>query len=271
MAEIMRLDVALVERNLVKSRTRAKTLIEKGQVSVNGTVCKKSSFSVTNEDFLQVEEPCPFVSRGGYKLLKALQFFSISVQGLICVDVGASTGGFTDCLLQHGANTVHAVDVGTNQLVEGLRVNPKVICKEQFNFRYATKKDFSLPVQFACVDVSFISLSLILPALSQILEEKGQAVCLIKPQFEAGKENIGKNGIVKSEKVHLQVLKNVIASMNQNGFSVMGITSSPIHGGDGNIEYLVYLKKEDNGAFVSLEQLEQVVENAPKELQEEQV
>ncbi len=271
MAETLRLDVALVERDLVKSRTRAKTLIEKGQVSVNGKVCKKSSFTVTANDCLQVEEPCPFVSRGGYKLLKALQTFFIVVQGRTCVDVGASTGGFTDCLLQHGANTVYAVDVGTNQLVEELRVNPKVICKEQFNFRYATKKDFPLSVQFACVDVSFISLSLILPALSEILEEKGEGVCLIKPQFEAGKENIGKNGIVKNKKVHLQVLKNVIAAMNQNGFSVLGITSSPIHGGDGNIEYLAYLKKEDTGAFVSLEKLEAVVENAPKEVQEEQV
>lgn len=271
MAETLRLDVALVERGLVKSRTRAKLLVEKGQVLVNGKICNKSSFAVTVNDILQVEDTCRFVSRGGYKLLKGLEVFGISVEDLACVDVGASTGGFTDCLLQHGATLVYAVDVGTNQLVDTLRNHPKVVCKEQFNFRYATKEDFPTPLQFACVDVSFISLSMILPALATVLEENAQAVCLIKPQFEAGRENIGKNGIVKSKKAHLQVLKTVTAQMNINGFSVMGITGSPIQGGNGNIEYLAYLKKDGLGLCPLDEQLQQVVEKAPKEVQEERV
>ncbi len=269
MAEPLRLDIALVERDLVKSRTRAKTLIEKGNVLLNQKVCKKASHPVLPTDVLQVEDTCRFVSRGGYKLLKALETFSVSLSELCCLDVGASTGGFTDCMLQHGASTVYAVDVGTNQLAGELRVNPKVICKEQYNFRYAKKEDFEKPLQFASVDVSFISLSLIVPVLFSLLEDGAKAVCLIKPQFEAGKGNIGKNGIVKNKKVHLQVLKTVTAMMNQNGFSVLGVTFSPVKGGNGNIEYLACLQKDLQGRTVSSLQLQQVVDEAGQQVQEE--
>ncbi len=269
MAEPLRLDIALVERDLVKSRTRAKTLIEKGQVLLNQTVCKKASHPVLPTDELQVEDTCRFVSRGGYKLLKAIETFSIPLAGLCCLDVGASTGGFTDCMLQHGADTVYAVDVGTNQLAEELRDNPKVICKEQYNFRYAKMEDFEKPLQFACVDVSFISLSLIVPVLSSLLEENATAVCLIKPQFEVGKGNVGKNGIVKQKKVHIQVLENVTAMMNQNGFSVLGVTVSPIKGGNGNIEYLAYLQKDAKGKTVSPLELKTIADRAENEVQEE--
>ncbi len=269
MAEPLRLDVALVERELVKSRTRAKVLIEKGYVSVNGKICKKSSFSVSDADVLQVEDPCRFVSRGGYKLLKALETFQIPIKGLCCVDVGASTGGFTDCLLQRDAQKVYAVDVGTNQLVEQLRCHPQVVCKEQYNFRYAKRQDFEDSIQFACVDVSFISLSCILPALYQLLEDNAKAVCLIKPQFEAGRENVGKNGIVKNKKVHLQVLQTVTATMRQTGFSVLGVTGSPVKGSGGNVEYLAYIQKDQAGGFIPADVLEQVVENASKEVEEE--
>ena len=269
MAETLRLDIALVERDLVKSRTRAKTLIEKGQVLLNQKVCKKASHPVLPTDLLQVEDTCRFVSRGGYKLLKALETFSIPLEGLCCLDVGASMGGFTDCMLQHGAATVYAVDVGTNQLAEELRENPKVIGKEQYNFRYAKKEEFEKPLQFACVDVSFISLSLIVPVLFSLLEEGATAVCLIKPQFEAGKEKVGKNGIVKNKKVHLQVLQNVTAMMNQEGFSVLGVTFSPIKGGNGNIEYLAYIQKDLQGRTVSPLLLQQVVDTAQSRVQEE--
>ena len=269
MAEPLRLDIALVERDLVKSRTRAKTLIEKGQVLLNQKVCKKAAHPVLPTDCLQVEDTCRFVSRGGYKLLKALETYSVSLNGLCCLDVGASTGGFTDCMLQHGADTVYAVDVGTNQLAQELRANPKVVCKEQYNFRYAKQEDFEKPLQFACVDVSFISLSLIVPVLSSLLEEGAKAVCLIKPQFEAGKGNVGKNGVVKNKKVHLQVLKSITAMMNQNGFSVLGVTFSPIKGGNGNTEYLAYIQKDLQGSMVSPLQLQQVVDEAEYGVQEE--
>ena len=269
MADTLRLDVALVERDLVKSRTRAKTLIEKGKVLVNQKVCKKSSCPVSENDLLQVEDTCPFVGRGGYKLLKALETFSISVKGLHCLDVGASTGGFTDCMLQHGAATVCAVDVGTNQLVESLRSHPQVICKEQYNFRYAKKQDFEQAIAFGAVDVSFISLSCILPALYEVLDENATAVCLIKPQFEAGRENIGKNGIVKQKKVHIQVLQSVTANMIQNGFSVLGVTGSPIKGSGGNVEYLAYIQKAEGGVLLPQQQLQQIVESAEKQVWEE--
>ena len=269
MAEGLRLDVALVQRDLVKSRTRAKSLIENGHVLVNGKVCKKSSFAVLSQDHLQVDDAQRFVSRGGYKLLKAIETFSISIHELNCIDVGASTGGFTDCMLQYGVNRVYAVDVGTNQLADSLRTHEKVVCKEQYNFRYAKKEDFSLPLQFASVDVSFISLSCIIPALWNVLEEDGRAVCLIKPQFEAGRENIGKNGIVKNKKVHQTVLHRVTAMMNEQGFSVLGLTFSPITGSGGNVEYLAYIQKDNKGVTVEPYVFERIVAQAHSEVESE--
>ncbi len=245
MADSKRLDVAMTTLGLVESRSRAGSVIKGGGVYVNGKCCKKASTLVSDADRIEIQSnENRFVSRGGYKLLKALETFPICLEGLTCMDVGASTGGFTDCMLQFGAKRVYSVDVGTDQLAQVLRQDPRVICKEQCNFRYATKDEIPEGIDFASVDVSFISLEKILPTLFFLLKDKGTAVCLIKPQFEAGKENLSKNGVVRNANVHRQVLHRVISQMNQVGFRLAGLTYSPIKGPQGNIEYLAYITKD---------------------------
>ncbi len=239
-----RLDVAVFEQGYAPSREKAKAIIMAGIVYVNNQKVDKAGFELKEGDVLEVRgKTLQYVSRGGLKLEKAMQEFPITLEGKICMDVGASTGGFTDCMLQNGAVKVYSVDVGYGQLAWKLRTDERVVNLERTNFRYATREQIPDEVDFASVDVSFISLKHILPNLNTLLAPDGQAVCLIKPQFEAGKEKVGKKGVVRDLKVHLEVVENVINLALENGFSVMGLQFSPIKGPEGNIEYLIYLNK----------------------------
>lgn len=242
-----RLDVAVFEQGYAPSREKAKALIMAGIVYVNNQKVDKAGFELKEGDVLEVRgKTLQYVSRGGLKLEKAMQEFPITLEGKVCMDVGASTGGFTDCMLQNGAVKVYSVDVGYGQLAWKLRIDERVVNLERTNFRYATREQIPDEIDFASVDVSFISLKHILPNLNTLLASDGQAVCLIKPQFEAGKEKVGKKGVVRDLNVHLEVVENVINLAVENGFSVMGLQFSPIKGPEGNIEYLIYLNKSSN-------------------------
>ena len=239
-----RLDVAVFEQGYAPSREKAKAIIMAGIVYVNNQKVDKAGFELKEGDVLEVRgKTLQYVSRGGLKLEKAMQEFPITLEGKICMDVGASTGGFTDCMLQNGAVKVYSVDVGYGQLAWKLRTDERVVNLERTNFRYATREQIPDEVDFASVDVSFISLKHILPNLNTLLATDGQAVCLIKPQFEAGQEKVGKKGVVRDLNVHLEVVENVIKLALENGFSIMGLQFSPIKGPEGNIEYLIYLNK----------------------------
>lgn len=240
-----RLDVAVFEQGYAPSREKAKALIMAGIVYVNNQKVDKAGFELKEGDVLEVRgKTLQYVSRGGLKLEKAMQEFPITLEGKVCMDVGASTGGFTDCMLQNGAVKVYSVrNVGYGQLAWKLRTDERVVNLERTNFRYATREQIPDEIDFASVDVSFISLKHILPNLNTLLAPDGQAVCLIKPQFEAGKEKVGKKGVVRDLNVHLEVVENVINLAVENGFSVMGLQFSPIKGPEGNIEYLIYLNK----------------------------
>lgn len=244
MQKKIRLDVAVFEQGYAPSREKAKAIIMAGIVYVNNQKVDKAGFELKEGDVLEVRgKTLQYVSRGGLKLEKAMQEFPITLEGKICMDVGASTGGFTDCMLQNGAVKVYSVDVGYGQLAWKLRTDERVVNLERTNFRYTTREQIPDEVDFASVDVSFISLKHILPNLNTLLAPDGQAVCLIKPQFEAGKEKVGKKGVVRDLNVHLEVVENVINLALENGFSVMGLQFSPIKGPEGNIEYLIYLNK----------------------------
>ena len=238
-----RLDVALAELGLAESRQKAQALIMAGEVYVNGRKQLKSGAQVEDSDAIEVrgKKTLPYVSRGGLKLEKAMELWPICLEGAVCADIGASTGGFTDCMLQNGAKLVYAVDVGYNQLDWRLRTHPQVICMERTNARYLTSEQIPQLLDFFSVDVSFISLHLILPALRPLIREGGQAVCLIKPQFEAGKDKVGKKGVVRDPATHLEVLEYFLNHASESDFSVKDITFSPIKGPEGNIEYLGYL------------------------------
>ncbi len=239
----MRIDIYLSENGYVKSRERAKVLIKAGQVQVNGSVISKPSYEVSdNADIEITGEQLKYVGRGGLKLEKALSCFSINLNDKVCVDIGASTGGFTDCMLQNGASYVYAVDVGHDQLDEKL-INDKRVCNmEHTNIRDLTLSDFELSPSFISADVSFVSLTQILPKIKEFLTENGEAAVLIKPQFEAGKAAIGKNGIVKDRKVHEKVLADIVSFCFSLKLEVMELIHSPISGGDGNIEYLAHIR-----------------------------
>ena len=238
-----RLDVAVTELGLAESRQKAQAVIMAGQVYVNGRRTDKAGAPVGPEDVIEVRgKALPYVSRGGLKLEKAMQCWPIHLEGAVCADIGASTGGFTDCMLQNGARKVYAVDVGYNQLDYRLRTHPQVVCMERTNARYLTAEQIPEPLDFFSVDVSFISLSLILPALRPLMKEGGQGVCLVKPQFEAGKDKVGKKGVVRDPAVHLEVLEHFLVHAGTAGFSVKDLTFSPIKGPEGNIEYLGYLQ-----------------------------
>ncbi|MCI8677319.1 MAG: TlyA family RNA methyltransferase [Lawsonibacter sp.] len=243
-----RLDVAITELGLAESRQKAQALIMAGEVYVNGQKQLKAGTCVEEDDSLEVrtKNPLRYVSRGGLKLEKAMGLWPIQLKDKICADIGASTGGFTDCMLQNGAKLVYAVDVGYNQLDWKLRTHPQVICMERTNARYLTSEQIPEPLDFFSVDVSFISLHLILPALRPLMREDGQAVCLVKPQFEAGKGKVGKKGVVRDPAVHLEVLEGFLEHASQAGFFVKDITFSPIKGPEGNIEYLGYLQAGEN-------------------------
>ena len=246
MSNKIRLDVAVFEAGYAPSREKAKAIIMAGQVYVNNQKVDKAGTEIKCDDKLEVRgSTLKYVSRGGLKLEKAMQCFPIILNDKVCMDVGASTGGFTDCMLQNGAKKVYSIDVGYGQLAWKLRTDERVVNLERTNFRYATREQVPDEIDFSSVDVSFISLYHILPVLNSLLANNGEAVCLIKPQFEAGKEKVGKKGVVRDLNVHLEVVKKIISLAVENGFSVLGLQFSPIKGPEGNIEYLIYLKKSD--------------------------
>ena len=239
-----RLDVLLVKRNLAASREKAKAIIMSGIVYVDGQKEDKAGTTFPEEATIEVRgQTLPFVSRGGLKLEKAIKNFDVSVEGKVCTDVGSSTGGFTDCMLQNGAVKVFAIDVGRGQLDWKLRQDPRVVCMEKTNIRYVTPEDIGEPVQFSSIDVSFISLTKVLLPIRNYLTEDGQIVALIKPQFEAGREKVGKKGVVGEKSTHIAVIHKVIDYAMSIGFEVLNLEFSPIKGPEGNIEYLVHLQK----------------------------
>ena len=260
-----RLDVHLVNRGYFDSREKARRAIMSGLVLVNGTVEDKPGFQVSDGAEIEIKgNPVPYVSSGGLKIEKAINEFGIDLKGKVCIDIGASTGGFTDCMLKNGAERVYSVDVGYGQLAWELRNDSRVVVMERTNFRYVKPEDIGEKVDFAAADVSFISLEKIIPPAKQLLKDDGSMVCLIKPQFEAGREKVGKKGVVRDPAVHREVIGKIIDFAEGLGFTVKGLSYSPIKGPEGNIEYLLYLahKSEEEG-FVSIDE---VVEAAHAQL-----
>ena len=245
-----RLDILLFERGLAESRQKAQAVIMSGQVYVNGQKVDKAGAPTGEDASIEVRGGgLKYVSRGGLKLEKAMETWPITLDGALCADIGASTGGFTDCMLQNGAAKVYAVDVGYGQFAWKLRSDPRVVCMERTNARYLTHEQVPDELDFASVDVSFISLNLIFPAVRPLMREGGEGVCLIKPQFEAGKDKVGKKGVVRDASVHLEVLEHFLEHAAHGGFTVKDITFSPIRGPEGNIEYLGYLSTQPGPAY----------------------
>ncbi len=270
MANKKRLDVALYEMGYAESREKAKAYIMAGIVYVNNQKSDKAGATVKNDDKIEVRgATLKYVSRGGLKLEKAMNNFDINLTDTICADIGASTGGFTDCMLQNGAKRVYAIDVGYGQLAWKLRTDERVVNLERTNFRYVTTEQVPDLLDFASVDVSFISLSHILPVLFNLLKDNGMAVCLIKPQFEAGKEKVGKKGVVRDKNVHLEVIKKIVTLSTEVGFSVLNLDYSPIKGPEGNIEYLIHILKDNRGEISENISPETVVENSHNNLKGE--
>ena len=238
-----RLDVLLTEQLYADTRSKAQAIIMAGQVYVNGQKADKPG--VSYEETVQIEvrgQICPYVSRGGLKLEKALRDFGVKPEGFVCSDSGASTGGFTDCLLQQGARKVFAIDVGYGQLDWKIRSDERVVVMERTNIRYVTPEDLGEPLDLSVIDVSFIGLEIVLPTIKTLLKpESGQVLCLIKPQFEAGKDNVGKKGVVRDPIIHKMVLDNFVALTQRLGFAILGLTFSPVKGPEGNIEFLAHL------------------------------
>ena len=241
-----RLDVLLVERGLAESRSKAQAVIMSGEVYVDGRKADKAGMEIPLEAQIEVRgSVCPYVSRGGWKLEKALRDFGVNPTGYVCSDSGASTGGFTDCLLQQGAKKVFAIDVGYGQLAWKIRSDPRVVVMERTKIRYVTPEDLGEPLDLSVIDVSFISLKIVLPAIQRLLKPDGQVLCLIKPQFEAGKEKVGKKGVVRDPEVHAGVLEDFLALAGSLGFTVRNLTFSPVKGPEGNIEFLAHLSMQD--------------------------
>ena len=264
MSEKIRLDSRIFDLGLTDSREKAKAFIMAGQVYVNGMKASKAGLTVTEKDTIEVRGTSEFVSRGGHKLKKAMNSFPISLKDKICMDVGASTGGFTDCMLQNGASKVYSIDVGYGQLAWKLRSDDRVVNLERTNIRYVTDETVPDKIDFFSVDVSFISLTLVLPAVIKLLSENGEGVCLIKPQFEAGREKVGKKGVVRDKAVHSEVIEKIRSFAVETGFSVLGLDYSPIKGPEGNIEYLIHIGlNKDNNTEISVDD---VVEASHAEL-----
>ena len=243
-----RLDVLLVSRGLAESREKAKAIIMSGNVYVDGQKEDKAGTSFNDKVNIEVRgNTLKYVSRGGLKLEKAMANFDVTLEGKICMDVGSSTGGFTDCMLQNGAVRVYAVDVGHGQLAWKLRNDERVVCMEKTNIRYVTPDDIPDKIQFSSIDVSFISLTKVLGPVKELLSDDGQIVCLIKPQFEAGREKVGKKGVVKDIAVHKEVIRNIVDFAFEIGLNVINISYSPIKGPEGNIEYLILLDRKKEG------------------------
>lgn len=242
-----RLDIILVEKGLFPSREKAKAAIMAGVVLVDGQTVDKAGTPVSADAAFSIKQNlCPYVSRGGLKLEKAMHEFNIELKGAVCMDIGASTGGFTDCMLQRGAAKVYAIDVGYGQLDYKLRIDPRVVNMEKVNVRYLDTDVIADEIEFVSIDVSFISLKLVLPVAASLLRENGSVLCLVKPQFEAGREQVGKKGIVRDPLVHKQVIENVIGYAAESGLYPAGLTFSPITGAKGNIEYLLLLQRSQS-------------------------
>lgn len=247
MSEKKRLDVILVEKGFFESREKAKASIMAGIVFVDEQKIDKAGEMISETANVEVRgNVCPYVSRGGLKLAKAVKEFQIDLKDKVCMDIGASTGGFTDCMLQNGAKKVFSVDVGYGQFAWKLRQDERVVCMERTNIRYVTKEDIGEELDFASIDVSFISLTKVLPVAFSLTKDCGEVVALIKPQFEAGREQVGKKGVVRDSNVHREVIEKVISFSNSIGFGVKNLSFSPIKGPEGNIEFLVYLYKGEN-------------------------
>ena len=260
-----RLDVLLVSRGLAESREKAKTMIMEGIVFVNRQREDKAGASFAADAPIEVRgQTLRYVSRGGLKLEKAMTHFGVTLAGKVCMDVGASTGGFTDCMLQNGAVKVFSVDVGRGQLAWKLRNDERVVCMEKTNIRYVTPEDIGVPVEFSSIDVSFISLTKVLLPVREILTDHGEIVCLIKPQFEAGREKVGKKGVVREPETHLEVIEKVMDYAKELGFGRKHLEFSPIKGPEGNIEYLLHLEK--NGTDEAGIDPNEIVRRAHEEL-----
>lgn len=259
-----RLDVLLVSRGLAESREKAKAIIMSGNVYVDGQKEDKAGSNFPAEAVIEVRgNTLKYVSRGGLKLEKAMENFDVTLAGKICMDVGSSTGGFTDCMLQNGAVKVYAVDVGHGQLAWKLRNDERVVCMEKTNIRYVTPEDVADKINFSSIDVSFISLTKVLGPVKELLADDGQIVCLIKPQFEAGREKVGKHGVVRDSAVHLEVIEKVIDFAISIGFEVLNLEFSPVKGPEGNIEYLLHLQKHTECSYTDVPfEAAQVVEKA---------
>ena len=262
-----RLDMLLVRRALAESREKAKRVIMAGDVFVNGQREDKAGSMFPEDAQIEVRgAQMKYVSRGGYKLEKAVELWEVPLDGRICMDVGSSTGGFTDCMLQNGAKKVYAVDVGTNQLAWKLRQDERVISMEKTNIRYVTHEEVPEDIAFSSIDVAFISLTKVLLPVKNLLGERGHVVCLVKPQFEAGREQVGKKGIVRDRNVHIEVIENVISYGEANGLYAHGLTFSPVTGAKGNIEYLLHLSKSREMCY-NVSCIQEVVENSHAELE----
>ncbi|MEG1686591.1 MAG: TlyA family RNA methyltransferase [Angelakisella sp.] len=264
-----RLDIAIVERGLVTGRDKAKGVIMAGQIYVNQQKADKPGQPVNAEDIIEFRgDTLPYVSRGGLKLEKSMQEFPIVLTGLVCGDIGASTGGFTDCMLQNGASKVYAVDVGYGQLAWKLRSDPRVVNLERTNIRKVTEQEIPELLDFISIDVSFISLKLVLPVAYRLLKDGCKVVCLVKPQFEAGRELVGKKGVVREPSTHLLVLEKILAESTALGLRPLGLTYSPVKGPEGNIEYLLLLEKGPGEPLVTAQTAQQVAEGSHANLDE---
>ena len=267
MAEKIRLDVLMTEKGLAESREKAKAMIMAGIVFIDNQKCDKAGLMVSSEVTPEVRgETLKYVSRGGLKLEKAMQEFPITLSGKTTMDIGASTGGFTDCMLQNGAVKVFSVDVGYGQLAWKLRQDERVVNMERTNIRYVKPEDIGCEIDFASIDVSFISLKLVLPVAYELLADDGEVVALIKPQFEAGREQVGKKGVVRDINVHHSVVETVLDFAEEIGFRSVGLSYSPIKGPEGNIEYLAHFKKKADESTVTKEDIVKVVESSHSEL-----
>lgn len=267
MTEKQRLDAELVSRGIIQSRERAKAEIMAGKVYVNGQKADKAGELVTPSDNIEFRgEQLKYVSRGGLKLEKAMELYGFRLDGKVCMDVGASTGGFTDCMLQSGASKVYSVDVGYGQLAWNLRQSEKVVNLERTNIRYITKEQVPDTVDFVSIDVSFISLGLVIPVLPPLLADDAMMVCLVKPQFEAGREKVGKHGVVRDPATHIEVLERAVGFAKKSGFGIVGIEFSPIKGPQGNIEYLMVLSKSKPELDISGDDIRKLVESSHDEL-----
>ena len=267
MANKERLDILLAEQNFFDSRARAKTMIMLGKILVNGQKIEKAGTLVARDSKIEIlGQEMPFVSRGGFKLQKALKVFQIDLTEKIAADIGASTGGFTDCMLQSGAKKVYAIDVGYGQLAWKIRQDERVINLERTNIRNVTKENIPDALNFASIDVSFISLEKVLPVAKNLLADDGEIVALIKPQFEAGRENVGKKGVVKDKKIHAAVIEKILTFAQDLEFKICGLDFSPIKGPEGNIEYLAHLSKNFSTEIDLAEKINLTVESAHKEL-----